>query len=42
MQEQTRSIASVLTRAEQAHEFVFHYVGGEDSDCHFVSLVPTG
>lgn len=32
MQEQDHSIASVLTRAEQAHGAVFHYVGGDDAD----------
>ncbi len=32
MQEQTDSITSVLTRAEQAHGAVFHYVGGDDAD----------
>ena len=32
MQEQTHSIASVLTRTEQAHGAVFHYVGGDDAD----------
>ncbi len=32
MQEQTDSIASVLTGAEQAHGAVFHYVGGDDAD----------